>query len=112
MLNLILAIIVSFIFSPDLVQDEYEFTFRIQVAASSKPLSKSSKLYKDLPEIEGVKFEDGYIRYFYGKYETFYSAKNDLGIVKEKGYKDAYIICIHKGKRLTVDEAIDMIYSD
>ena len=93
-------------------QEEYEFTFRIQIAASDKSLSKTAKLYKDIPEVEGVKFEDGYYRYFFGKYETFYSAKEGLQAVQEKGYQDAYIICMHKGKRLTVDEAIMLIYGE
>ena len=92
--------------------EDYEFTFRIQVAASAKAIPENSKVFNDLPKLDGIKFEDGYYRYFVGKFETFHSSKEELARVQELGYKDAYIICIHEGKRLTVDQAILMIYGE
>lgn len=93
-------------------QDEYEFTFRIQVASSTKAIPENSKIYEDIAGLEGVQFEDGYIRYFAGKYETYFLAKEELQKIQAKGYKDAYVICMHKGKRMTADEAIMMIYGE
>ena len=89
-----------------------EYTFRIKIAASKTPISKTSKLFKDFAEAEGMDFPDGYIRYFVGKFETYHQAKDRLEDVKAKGYSDAYVICIHDGKILTVDQAIDAIYGD
>ncbi len=88
----------------------YDYTFRIKVAASKTPIPKTSKLYKDFPEVEALEFPDGYIRYFVGEYETFHKAKEALPDVQAKGYKDAYVVCIHDGKILTGDEAIMEIY--
>ena len=92
--------------------EDYEYTWRIQVAASKSPIAKNAKIYTALWDVEGVKGEDGYYRYFVGKYETFYQAKEDLTKVQEAGYKSAYIICIHKGKRMSVDDAIMEIYGE
>ena len=115
-MNFILILLSLFFVKEGLItnnyQDQYEFTFRVQIAASPRAIPKNAKLYEDLPGLEGVQFEDGYIRYFVGKYETYHEAKEGLKEVQEKGYKEAYVICMHKGKRLTADEAIMMIYGE
>lgn len=87
-----------------------EFVFRIKVAASKTAIAKSAKLYKDFPDVQAIEFPDGYIRYFVGEYETLHRAKEVLPSVQAKGYKDAYVVCIHDGKILTGDEAIMKIY--
>ncbi len=93
--------------------EEFEYTFRIQVAASKTTLSTNSKLYQDLPNVEAIKLPGSEVfRYFVGKYETFHRAKDALETVKTKGYKDAYVICINKGRLLSADQAISEIYGD
>lgn len=91
---------------------EEEFVFRVKVAASTTPISKTSKLYKDFPDLKAITFDDGYIRYFTGEYETFHRAKEALPAVHAKGYKDAYVAVVHEGKVLSGDEAIMKIYGE
>lgn len=87
-----------------------EYVFCIKVAASKTPLAKTAQLYKDFPDAQALAFPDGYIRYFVGAFETFHRAKESLPAVQAKGYKDAYVVCLHDGKILTGDEAIMEIY--
>ena|ERR1051325_8455634 len=91
-------------------EQQSDYTFRVKVAASKTPIPRTSKLYKDFPDVEAMECPDGYIRYFVGKYETYHKAMDDLPRVQAKGYKDAYVVCIHDGKILTGDEAIMEIY--
>lgn len=91
-------------------EKEDDFIFCIKIAASKIPLAKTSKVYKDFPDVKEMQFPDGYLRYFVGDYETYHRAKDALPLVQEKGYKDAYVVCIHDGKILTGDEAIMKIY--
>lgn len=94
-------------------EDGYYATFRVQVAAAAKPLNKNHRLFTDFKEVEGVPFDDGYTRYLVGKFETFHEADTfRKDSVVNRGYKQAYIIALHKGKRYTVDEAIELIYAD
>ena len=94
------------------IGQESEYVFRVQIAASAKPISKSNKIYKDFEDASEIWFEDGYYRYFVGEYESYHEAGLRLEKVKSKGYKGAYPICIHDGKRLTVDEAIMLMYGE
>lgn len=93
--------------------EEYPVEFKIQVAASGKPLSKLHKIYQDLTEVEEVDLGDGYYRYYVGKFHTFHEAKDyNAEKVRAKGYMDAYVVGFHLGKRVTVEEAISIIYKD
>jgi len=99
----------QFVFS----QSENNVVFRIQLAASKTALAKTHKLFIDLPETEGVKFDDGYIRYYIGQFETFFEAKTFISeVLKPKGYNEAYVMAFNNGKLITVDEAIDIIYAE
>jgi len=91
-------------------ETDAEFIFHIKVAASKTAIPKTAKLYKDFPNVQAIEFPDGYIRYFIGEYETLHRAKDDLPAVQAKGYKDAYVVCIHNGEILSGDEAIMKIY--
>ena len=84
--------------------------FRVQVGASTSPLPKTHKLFKDFPDLEGVSFPDGYIRYMTGSFESLYAAQQHVDEVKAKGYKDAYVTALQGKKRMTPDEAIGIIY--
>ncbi|GIV33288.1 MAG: hypothetical protein KatS3mg031_0823 [Chitinophagales bacterium] len=113
-MKLLICILTLIAFSTaGFAQEETEaYVFRIKVAASRTPLPEGAKVFKDFPEAEGMLFPDGYYRYFVGKFETAHRATLQLSAVKDKGYKDAYVVCIHQGRLLTVDEALTEIYED
>jgi hypothetical protein len=98
--------------SAQVVGDNMGIIFRVQVSASMLPLSSGSKLFKDIPDAEGVKFPDGYIRYLSGKFESLYAAQQHQEELKKLGYKDAYVTALQGLKRLTPDQAIALIYAD
>lgn len=91
-------------------QENLGIVFRVQLAASTKPLPKDNKLYKDFADLEGVRFPDGYIRYMTGSFEGYAAAQDHLAEVKKKGYTAAYITALQGTKRMTPDEAIQLIY--
>jgi hypothetical protein len=93
-------------------QEDNTVVFRIQLGTSIKFPDAGSPFRKDFPDVEGIKLEDGVIRVYTGKFETYNEAKEYLPQVQEKGYKYAYVVAFYKGKRITVDEAIQLIYGD
>ncbi len=94
-------------------QDQHYVAFSVQVAASKVPIAKTHKLYTQFEDLKEVAGDDGYYRYMTGNFESAYEAENYLReTVKPTGYKDAYVMANHKGKLMTVDQAIDFIYSD
>lgn len=86
--------------------------FRIQIGTASKMPDEQSKFKKDFAEAEGVRLDDGMIRVYVGTFDTYHEAKEKLASVKEKGYETAYVVAFYKGKRISVDEAITIIYGD
>jgi len=93
-------------------QEEHHVVFRIQLGTASKMPDNNSLFKKHFSDAEGVMLEDSIIRIYTGNYETYNEAKEHLPAVKEKGYKYAYVVAFHKGKRITVDEAMQIIYGD
>ncbi len=106
---LIIGIALSFLV---VAQGGNSVIFRIQLGMSSKMPDESSIFRKHFSDIEGIELEDGKIRVFTGKYETFHKAESQLEAVKSKGYKYATIVAFHKGKRISTDKAMEIIYGD
>lgn len=77
--------------------------FKIQIAASRKQLSTTR--FKGLHNVESL-YIDGYYKYYYGNSSTLAGAKKYLPEVKQKGYKDAWIVAFKNGKRISIKEAL------
>jgi hypothetical protein len=103
---LLFAFLVSF------SQDNHTVVFRIQLGTATKMPDNNSPFRKHFADVEGVMLEDSIIRVYTGKYETYNEAREVLPAVQAKGYKFAYVVAFHKGKRITVDEAMQIIYGD
>lgn len=85
-----------------------DITFMVQLATSSKLIDLKPYNFKGL---ENVKYYEagGLYRYTYGN-ETSLEAVNKLqDEVVKLGYKDAFIISFHNGKRIAVNEAIKLL---
>ncbi|WGH75923.1 N-acetylmuramoyl-L-alanine amidase [Tenacibaculum tangerinum] len=80
-----------------------EIVFRIQIAASRKKLSTSS--FKNLEDVESL-FIDNYYKYYYGNSPSLTEIKRILPQVKNKGYKDAWLVAFKNGKRISMAEAL------
>ena len=99
-------------FSMAYSQENYEVVFRIQLGISTKMPDEHSIFRKHYTDIEGVELEDGKIRVYTGKYETYNEALEGLDDAQAKGYKYAVVVGFHNGKRVSVDKALNIIYGD
>jgi tetratricopeptide (TPR) repeat protein len=85
-------------------------TYRIQVGAYSQPLKKSPDVFFRTEGIETYSMNDAITRYV--TTPTFKNVKLAEQHKKQlvaKGLKDAWIVPFFKGKRISVEEAIEMV---
>lgn len=82
--------------------------FTVQVGASTNP-SKDDANFSKNKEIKGVKCSDGYTRYVIGSYASADAARKRQTQLKTTGYKDAFITAFNGNKRITVQEAEQML---
>lgn len=82
--------------------------FMVQLATSSKLLETKPENFKRL---EGVSYYEagGLYRYTYGAESSWENASTLQKEVVEKGYHDAFIIAFHKGKRISVNNALELL---
>lgn len=85
-----------------------DVTFMVQLATSSKLVETKPENFKRL---EGVTFYEagGLYRYTYGNEDSWDKASELQKEVVEKGYNDAFIIAFHKGKRISVNDALKLL---
>lgn len=85
-----------------------DVTFMVQIATSSKLVETKPENFKRL---EGVTFYEagGLYRYTYGNEDSWDKASELQKEVVEKGYNDAFIIAFHKGKRISVNDALKLL---
>ena len=78
-----------------------ELVYYIQFLSSSDKLTNNHKVYTDFPSdsISYYFFNNAY-RYIYGHFTNFNEARDKLNYVKQKGYKDAFIVKFQDGKRV------------
>jgi len=78
-----------------------ELVYFIQFLSSTEKLTNNHKVYKDFPSdsISYYFFNNAY-RYIYGHFTNFNQARDNLNYVKQKGYKDAFIVKFQDGKRV------------
>ncbi|PJJ08218.1 N-acetylmuramoyl-L-alanine amidase [Flavobacterium sp. 1] len=79
--------------------------FKIQLAASKNKLALQPKNFKGLKDVSSV-YEDNVYKYFYGETSDYENAKNQLKVVKSKGYDSAFLIAFKNGKKISIQEAI------
>ena len=81
--------------------------FKVQLATSSQKLKLLPQNFKGIENVEIYKVGELY-RYVVGK-ETNINRANNLQLqVRDKGYKDAFIIAFYKGKRIPISEALKL----
>ena len=73
--------------------------YKIQIAASSKPLNTKDPKYSSFKDIKNDKSESGMNRYVVGNYTSMDECTKHLAAIKKKGFKDAFIVAYKNGKR-------------
>lgn len=94
-------------------QNDLDIYFTVQIAAAKNPIPKTNKVFGDMPNLNEMKFPDGYYRYFSGNFMAPHFAEDYLKKVKAMGYEDAYIVAIkNQDQRISEEEAIELIYGE
>lgn len=76
--------------------------YRIQIGAFGTP--REPQFFKGMVPVFGEK-AGTLTKYFIGNLTTYSSAEKALGVVKSKGFKDAFIIAWYNGKKITPQRA-------
>jgi hypothetical protein len=90
-------------FVPVIDAEDQEASFRVQIGAFSRKVSKS--VFKGLPDLVSVKGDDGLYRFFSGSFVDKSKAASHKINLSTSGYNDAFIVAFKNGNRITLKEA-------
>ena len=90
-------------FVPVIEPSDNSPTFRVQIGAFNRKIKKS--IFKDVPNVVGIKGDDGLYRFFSGSYTDKSKAASHKVDLTLSGYNDAFIVAFQNGKRITLKEA-------
>ena len=82
-------------------------TFKVQIGAYKFIENFNYNSVAGMPIIIRETFNDYITRFTMGNYQTYNEAYELLGRLKETKAKDAFIIAVHNGKRLYLNELIE-----
>lgn len=85
--------------------------YRVQFAASSVQKPTDDYAFRGLPKVQCRQSGSVYV-YTAGEEVSYDAAAALLEQVREKGYKDAFIIAIYRGERIRLDQAKKLEKSD
>ncbi|MGB0391033.1 MAG: N-acetylmuramoyl-L-alanine amidase family protein [Salibacteraceae bacterium] len=83
--------------------------FRVQVMSSPTQLDIKPQNFKGFSDVRELKTSKGSYKYTIGNETTFEDGVNLQKKVREKGYKDAFLIGVYNGSRISVAEANSII---
>ncbi len=81
--------------------------FKVQISAFQKPINSNS--FNGLKPLTGESTRPGWIRYCVGLFKTFEPANMVKREIQKIGYKDAFVVAYLNGKRISLNEAYQMI---
>ncbi len=79
-------------------------TYKVQFATVTEKKDPGDYAFRGLPQVE-CHANGKYYSYTAGNEFTYEAAQAVLKTVQEKGYKDAYIIAVQDGQRISLDKA-------
>ncbi|MFV8378077.1 N-acetylmuramoyl-L-alanine amidase family protein [Flavobacterium sp. LB3R33] len=83
-----------------------DVVFKVQFAAGNKNIKLNPSNFKGLKNVSMTTSNGALYKYAYGSTSDYKTAKEDLKVVKSKGYTSAYIIAIKDGKNISIQEAL------
>ncbi len=84
-----------------------EVVYSVQVGVYKRPIT-SAQLFNISPLYDEI-MTNGYYRYYSGTYNDLQSATNAKNAIVVKGVKDAFVVALYKGKKITIPEAENLI---
>ncbi len=91
-------------FNPSAIDDpENTIVYRVQIGAYRNRISKH--LFKDVPGVVMVPFEDDINRYYTGSYTSFDKAAEVRVDMIEKGYEGTFVSAFKNGERIALKDA-------
>ena len=88
-----------------LVESTSNIEFKIQIASGKNKIAVKSYNFKGLHNIERIKI-GSYYKYYYGNTSDYQQVKKSLSKAKQKGYKDAFVIALKNGEKVSVQDAM------
>ncbi len=82
------------------------YTFKVQLAASSKKLNPKPYNFKGLTDV--IRNKEGKLyKYYYGETSDYNKIQLMKKFAKEKGYDSCYIVAFKEGKKLKLSEVLN-----
>ena len=85
--------------------DANQSIFKVQLKASKSKIETTEKNFNGLNNVSFVK-DNSYYKYMYGETNDYELSKKQLSEAKTKGYDSAFIVAFIKGKKITIDQAL------
>ena len=81
------------------------FSVQITSATVGKPIPLDSKTFQGIANINIDKSTEGVLKYIVGSLSNFGEAATLQNQLRERGFKDAFVVVYNNGKRISVQEA-------
>lgn len=78
--------------------------YKIQICASEKPIPLTDSRLGGNKDVVNDKSEKGINRYVVGNYTDLQDTQNRLALLRQKGFKDAFIVAYKDGKRIPLNQ--------
>ncbi len=88
--------------------NKQDLIFKIQIAVSREKKALNKGEFTKIKEPDCFE-ENGIFKYTSGNYFNLEEAKREQEILKQSGYKDAFVIAFFKGKKITMNEALEIL---
>jgi N-acetylmuramoyl-L-alanine amidase len=98
----------SLVISPLITDSSSQLYFTIQIGAVPPNSNHSASRYKRYKDCFSLTGDDGYNRFFMGRFMALEEALADLKRVKGLGFSDAFVCAIKNGRKISAKEAAEM----
>lgn len=84
--------------------DETAIVFKVQFASSETPLNLKQDKFNDIVDANYYKLKD-ILKYTSGNFSQIKDAVKHQNLLREKGFKDCFVIALKNGERFDINEA-------